>query len=222
MLNVKLYWKNITFITTTWLGAYKRVLSSQSVPCVRRGCSTLMYTKPSHFKACLRFQSKKRHKNTCVRLHFGVQNLSKMQHKCILVNWTLTCSNVHAMYTVDNTCLSRTDHNKHSACECKRLHKYGEKFNASIQIMVKRLTSKTVVLMFLTIIQYNTHTWSVHTQLLLHTVSLRGYISQSYTWISIRLVQKQWEKGKKCILCYTLYFDIPGLPVLKQYKVHKH
>lgn len=107
--------------------------------------------------------------------------------------------------------LSRTDHNKHSACEYKRLHKYGGKLNAFIQIMVKRLTSKTVVLMFLTIIQYNT--WLDHTQLLLHIVSLRGYISQSHTWISIRLIQKQWEKGKKCILCYTLYFDISSLQV---------
>jgi phospholipase/lecithinase/hemolysin len=85
--------------------------------------------------------------------------------------------------------LSRTDHSKHTACEYKRLHKYGEKFNASIQIMVKRVTLKTVVLLYITIIQYNT--WSVYTQLLLHIVSLRGYVSQSYTWIIIRLVQKQ-------------------------------
>jgi hypothetical protein len=116
--------------------------------------------------------------------------------------------------------LSRTDHNQHSACEYKRLHKYGEKFNASIQIMVKRLTLKTVILLFLTIIHYNT--WSVYTQLILHTVSLRSYISQSCTRIIIRLVQKQWAKGKKCILCYTLYFDIPGLKVLKKNKMQKH
>jgi hypothetical protein len=116
--------------------------------------------------------------------------------------------------------LSRTDHNKHSVSEYKRLHKHGEKCNASSQIMVKRLTSKTVVLLFLTIIQYNT--WSVYTQLLLHTVSLRDYISQSYIWIIIRLVKNNEQKGKKCILCYTPYFDIPGLQVLKQYRMHKH
>jgi len=116
--------------------------------------------------------------------------------------------------------LSRTDHNKRSTCEYRRSHKYREKFNASIQIMVKRMTLKTVILLFLTIIQYNI--WSVYTQLLLNTVLLRGYISQSYTWIIIRLAQKQWAKGKKCRLCYTLYFDILGLQVLKQYKVHKH
>jgi len=108
--------------------------------------------------------------------------------------------------------LSRTDHNKYSACEYRRLHKYGEKFNASIQIMVKRVTSKTVVLLFLTIIQYNT--WSVYTQLLLNTVSLRGYISQSYIWI-IRLVQKQWAKGEKTHIMLHIIFWHPWFTSVK-------
>jgi len=67
--------------------------------------------------------------------------------------------------------LSRTDHNKHSACKYKR---YGEKFNASIQTMVKRLTSKTVVLSYHHSIQ---HMVSLHTTFITRCIVKRLHLS---------------------------------------------
>ena len=55
-------------------------------------------------------------------------------------------------------------------------------------------------------IQYNSR--SVKTQLSLHTVLLSSYMFRSYTSIIIWLAQKIWVKGKKCILCYAVNYEI--------------